>query len=289
MSHPRVVFLGAGGPFACLTLERLVKVGDIAAVVVPRARGRGLRQLPAAMRQRYATRHLRRIAGEHQIPVVIFGTDLRQFKADLLCTASFPHIVPPDMRAAGRLGAINVHSSLLPRHRGPDPIFWTYFDDDRTTGVTVHRMTDGVDDGDVIVQREVSVPRGMSGVDLYLRLANEAAEAMATAVSAIGNGTADRRPQGEGAPDPHPMQMTWRVDYASWPAERLQHFLAGYAFRKNAQLADGNGTVHSIGEVLRVESASHEATPGTFESRRGELKIHLANGAVVVRQRRSWR
>ncbi|MCU1227510.1 MAG: hypothetical protein JWO97_394 [Acidobacteria bacterium] len=289
MPRPRVVFPGAGGPFSCLVLERLTGVADVVAVVVPRGRGRGLRQVVATLRQRYATRALHRIAARHRIPVVVFGTDLHRFNADLLCTASFPHIIPAETRTSVRVGAINVHSSLLPRHRGPDPIFWTYFDDDRITGVTVHWMTDGVDDGDVIVQREVNIPRGMPGLDLYLRLANEAAEAMATAVSAIGNGSPSRTPQGDGTPDPHPMQMTWRIDYHSWPAERLYHFLAGYSFRKNARLADANGTIHNIGEVLRVEESANGVTPGTFEFRRNELMIYVGDGAVVVRQRRSWR
>jgi len=284
MPKPRIVFLGAGGPFSCLCLDRLVAVSDVAAVVVPRARGGGLRRIARQLRQRYATRALRKIARRNRIPVITFGADLRAFDADLLCTASFPHIIAPDVQSSARLGAINVHSSLLPRHRGPDPIFWTYFDDDRTTGVTVHWMTAGIDDGDLIVQREIDVPRGIDGLDLYLRLAREAAEALADAVVAIGDGTATRTPQPDATPQPHPSEMTWRVDYDAWPAERLFHFLRGYSIRAGASLADRHGALHRVGAVERFETTASGVTPGTFVIDGNQLTIHARDGIVVLRR-----
>ncbi|MEA2569308.1 MAG: methionyl-tRNA formyltransferase [Acidobacteriota bacterium] len=286
MPRPRLVFLGAGGPFSCLCLERLIEVADVAAVVMPKARGRGLGRVLRTLRQRYVTRGLRAIVRRHRIPTVIFGDDLRRFNADLLCTASFPHIVPSDLRAAARLGAINVHSSLLPRHRGPDPIFWTYFDDDRVTGVTVHWMTDRVDDGDVIVQRRIDVARGISGLDLYMQLANEAAEAMASAVAAVGDGSAKRTPQPDAPADPPPSQMTWRIDYEEWPAERIWHFLRGYSFRTGATLADRDGNLHRIGIVERYESKTHDQRPGTFTIDRAALTIYCRDGVVIARAAR---
>jgi methionyl-tRNA formyltransferase len=283
-AQPRIVFLGAGGPFSCACLTRLIAVGGVAAVVVPRATGRGPRRWLRALRQRMATRPLRSIARAHGIPVVAFGHDLRSFNADLICTASFPHLVGADMRSAATLGAINVHSSLLPRHRGPDPLFWTYFDDDRESGVTVHWMTDGIDDGDVVLQRRVDVPRGMPGRDLYLRLASEAAEAMADAVVAIGNGTATRTPQPDRASDPPPSRMTWAVDWKRWPAERVWHFLRGTSFRPGAVLADAAGQIHRVGEVIGYETAPHHEAPGTFRTAGDRLIIHCLDGTVTARR-----
>lgn len=279
----RLVFLGAGGPFSCLCLDRLASAAEVACVVVPRAGGRGVRRLIRAVLQRVATGRLRAVARRHSISVVTFGHDLRRFGADLIVAASFPHIVDARGRASARLGAINVHSSLLPRHRGPDPLFWTYFGDDRESGVTVHWMTDGVDDGDVIVQRRIDVPRGIGGRDLYMRLANEAAMALAEAVAAIGNGAAGRVPQAHAQADPSPAARTWRIDYGAWPAERVWHFLRGYSFRRGASLADRDGRLHLVSEPAGYEVKEHDQIPGTFLTEGKSLTIFCADGIVRIR------
>jgi methionyl-tRNA formyltransferase len=283
MSRLRVLFLGAGGPFSCTCLERLIPVADVAGVVVPRSSGRGLRGVIRGLRQRSATRPLRSIARRHAIPVVRFGDDLRPFRAEVLCTASFPHLIDAGTRSTAKLGAINVHSSLLPRHRGPDPLFWTYFDDDRESGITVHWMTDGIDDGDIIVQRRIDVPRGIGGRDLYMRLANEAAEALAEAVAAIGNGAAERVPQADAPADPSPAARTWSIDYDAWPAERVWHFLRGYSFRRGAAIADRNGRLHAVREPTGYEIREHDQIPGTFLTEGKSLTIFCADGIVRIR------
>jgi methionyl-tRNA formyltransferase len=286
MPSPRILFLGAGGPFSCSCLERLLTVAEVAAVVVPRARGGGLRHILRRVRQRYATRRLRDIALRERIPVVIFGEDLRSLNADLLCAASFPHIVSSDVRKAARLGAINVHSSLLPRHRGPDPIFWTYFDDDRITGVTVHWMADGIDDGDIILQQRVDVARGVSGLDLYMQLTAAAADALAMAVKTVGDGTAPRTPQIDGTYEPSPALMTWQIDYKTWSAERVWHFLRGWSFRPGATLTDRDGKSHRIAEVERYETTEHDLPNGTFVIDGTRATIYCRDGIVVAHHQR---
>src|ERR1051326_1425127 len=71
-------------------------------------------------------------------------------QCDLICVASFPRIIPPHILARAKRGGLNVHGALLPKHRGPDPLFRTYFDEDQEAGVTVHWMDEGVDSGDIV-------------------------------------------------------------------------------------------------------------------------------------------
>lgn len=278
------MLFGAGGPYSCRCLEGLISVAEVVAVVVPRTRGRGLWKLLRTLVQRRRTAALRQIARRTSIPVLAASDDLSNLRCDLLCTASFPEILNARIRGIATLGAINVHSSLLPRHRGPDPIFWTYHDDDRETGVTVHWLTHGVDDGDVILQRRLAIPRGLPGTELYGRLSVEAATGLSAAVTSIVAGSAERRAQPPAGSEPHSTGMTWSIDYSSWPAERLWHFLRGIAARRNAVIPDRNGRWFRIGGVVRHEESANNVPAGTIERRGKVLTIYCLDGVVTVRK-----
>src|SRR5262249_28490199 len=94
-----------------------------------------------------------RIAWDYCIPVFEAGrldapetlTTLGGCRADLICVACFPRIFPPLLRGLPRLGGLNVHPSLLPKNRGPVPLFWTFRHGDPSTGVSIHWLDSGID------------------------------------------------------------------------------------------------------------------------------------------------
>ena len=100
------------------------------------------------------------LAAQRDIPAYIVGDAsapaslalLAREKIDLVVVAFFNQLLKPAFLQVPRLGAINAHPSLLPTYRGPAPLFWTYRDNVRTTGLTVHRIAPGEDDGDVLLQ-----------------------------------------------------------------------------------------------------------------------------------------
>jgi methionyl-tRNA formyltransferase len=83
---------------------------------------------------------------------------LRNHPLDLLLVAGCSRILGPELLAVPRLGALNVHPSLLPAYRGREPLFWALLHGETKVGVTVHRMTGEVDAGPVLFQREIPVP-----------------------------------------------------------------------------------------------------------------------------------
>jgi len=99
-----------------------------------------------------------------------FATLLRAARPDLIVTLHFDQILAPATIAAARLGGINLHPSLLPRHRGPVPAFWALADGDRETGVSLHRLAPRIDAGALIAQRRVPLPPGMSALEAARRL-----------------------------------------------------------------------------------------------------------------------
>lgn len=260
----RVVLYASGSPASLTAFDAIEKVASVTDVVVPRARG-----VRAALTRHFRLRALRSHARARGLTIHEFRKDSPPPAADLLCVASFPHLIPADHVARAPLGAINIHPSLLPRHRGPDPLFWTYFDDDRTAGVTVHAIGKGVDDGDVLAQEEMPLPRGLRGFDLYFQLTNVGARLAASVVEQFERGTVIRTPQDESRAtvDPPPSERSWSIDYATWPAERLWHFLRGVDHRDGFTIADRDGKHHPIGNVLAYRNDDHGKPPGTIERR----------------------
>lgn len=254
----RVAFFGAGGPASQSALEALVSVAEVTAVVIP-----GASSWRKRLRLRKPTSAFREFVTSRQLRTVTFGQEFGE--CDLLCVAAFPRLIPASVRSRARLGAINVHPSLLPKHRGPDPLFWTYFDDDREAGVSLHWMSDGIDDGDLIAQDRVTLERGTTGLALYLDMARRGGDLIRKNVPRIERGSAARVAQDStlATREPAPSVRTWRVDYSTWTAERLWHFLRGVQHRDAFTLPDRDGRLHVTGDVTGYELELHDVAPGT--------------------------
>src|SRR5260370_26327805 len=82
---------------------------------------------------------------------------LAQWKPDLLVVAAYGQILSRDILGVPPLGGINVHASLLPKYRGAAPIAWAIYHGEKTTGVTIIKMTTGLDAGDMLAQLEIDI------------------------------------------------------------------------------------------------------------------------------------
>jgi methionyl-tRNA formyltransferase len=82
---------------------------------------------------------------------------VKSLKPDLLVSWFWTSLLPMDLMRAARLGGIGVHPSLLPRHRGPDPTFWAIAAGDTETGVTVHRLAEQYDTGDILAVEKLAI------------------------------------------------------------------------------------------------------------------------------------
>ena len=259
----RIVFFGTGSPLSLRALEALAPRG-VTTVVVPHG-----------WRRRRARKPLIALAKRLGIDVVSFA-DADRVRADLFCVAAFPHILPRALLEIPRFGALNVHPSLLPKHRGADPLFWTYFHDDAEAVASVHWIGDKVDGGDLVSQTAIPMKRGEPVAELYDRLSRAAATLLAEAVDAVANGTAARTPQDESrvTRDPSPRPGTFDLDFATWPAERVWHVVRGLGARRHDLLpvTHGPATRYSLGA----------SNPGTIEKTGDGYRVHCADGTVDV-------
>jgi methionyl-tRNA formyltransferase len=155
----RTVFIGSGG-FGRESLWRLADHPDVELVAIvtapPRAAGRGGRTTVTPIHE--AGRHLevRPILTPPRLRDRAAVADILALDPDLIVLADYGQIVPSELLDV-RHGALNLHPSLLPRHRGATPIPAAILAGDSETGVTLMRMDDGLDTGPIVAQTRVAL------------------------------------------------------------------------------------------------------------------------------------
>ena len=181
----RLVVMGTG-PFAVPMFQSLVaSPHDVVAVVTrPDRVARGRRPPPNPMRQ---------AAEQAGVPVLDPAdinaadacADVAALRPDLLVVCDYGQILSPAALSVASYGGINLHGSLLPRHRGAAPVQWALLEGDPTTGVSVIRMSPRLDAGAVIVSREQPIAADDTAATLEERLAAGGGEAVLAAIEAI--------------------------------------------------------------------------------------------------------
>lgn len=122
---------------------------------------------------------------------------LKQLRPDIIFICTFSQIVRNDVLKIPRYGCINIHAGLLPKYRGPASNFWVLFNGEQKTGITFHYVTEGIDDGDIILQRELRILPDDTENTLDIRLAKLGSESIREVIKQIENGTVKSRPQSE--------------------------------------------------------------------------------------------
>jgi folate-dependent phosphoribosylglycinamide formyltransferase PurN len=154
-------------------------------------------------------RSVKAIAQAHGIPLLTphdvnsadFLDALRARAPDLVISVACPQIFGAELLELPRLGCVNVHSALLPNYRGVLPTFWVLANNEHETGVTVHRMAEDLDSGEILVQRRVPITPDETLHSLMRRCKLVAAEAVLEAVTRFRSHRVEEfpNPAGEGS------------------------------------------------------------------------------------------
>jgi methionyl-tRNA formyltransferase len=285
----KVVFFGGLGAYSARHLEAIAAthrvVGTICGVERrgPRAavgrllRSVGLRSDPcgAVCRRRGIPRWFADRDGARAAALV------DELRPDVIGIAGYPWLLPATVWTRPPLGAFNSHASLLPRHRGVLPLFWIYYHDDRETGVTVHRVTDGADAGDIVAQTRFPLARGLPVDRLSELNAEHGSRLLAGALDAAQAGELRAAPQDDGAVTyaRRVAPGTPMLDRA-WDVERVWHFLAGLCPRFVEPLRDTDGRRVAYRAVCGYDRAAHDRAAGMVRRIDGSWRLYC-NGGVI--------
>jgi methionyl-tRNA formyltransferase len=169
----------------------------------PRDAPWGLRLLHGLRRTFAAPTALESVAAELHVPLLRawrldmpeFLARLRRLEPDVFVVAGYPEIFAPSVLAIPRHGCINVHASLLPRYRGPQPVAQALLHGEPYTGVTVHMMNERVDAGDILAQDVVPILDSDTVYTLAARLFELGGRLLVDVLERLALGTLQRRPQ----------------------------------------------------------------------------------------------
>jgi len=192
-----LVFCGTP-QFAVPTLEKLVAAGHSVPLVVtqpdrPRGRGMEVTVSPvkdAAIRLGIAVLQPAAIKNNTK-----FRDQLATIAPDAIIVVGYGRIIPQWMIDLPRLGNLNLHASLLPKYRGAAPIQWAIAYGESVTGVTTMRIDAGLDTGDILMQREMSIGQDDTAETLGPKLASIGADLMVETLRAFDDGKVRPTPQ----------------------------------------------------------------------------------------------
>lgn len=230
-----------------------------------------------------------RLALRRRIPVVwLEGTQAEHLKRvgalepDLIIACGFSIIFKKPLLDLPRIGCINVHSSLLPRHRGPAPFAHVILAGDTESGITFHAMDAGIDTGPILDQGRFEVGRDDTGMSVYRNCCELARERIVDVVDRIEGEGLRGTPQGEdeASYDPPVTREDFALDW-SRPAEELERIVRASDAYYPATFPHGRKTI----QVTQAEAGPGAADeePGTLVGLAPCPRIATGSGTLIIR------
>ena len=222
----RIVFMGTPD-FAAASLQKLIdEKYDIAAVFTPpdKPRNRGM-SLSFSPVKELALQNGLDVYQPTKLRDGSFTELLRSLKPDVLVVVAYGRILPEDALSVPTYGAVNVHSSLLPKYRGAAPVQWAVLNGDTVTGVSTMYLAPEMDTGDVIFTEKTEIGEFETSGELFERLMVMGAELLHKTLRAIENGTAPRSKQDESQASYVTMldKSMSPIDWSRSPREIVKH------------------------------------------------------------------
>lgn len=165
----------------------------------------------------------------------VFESWVRSKNPDIVAVYSMSRLLKENIISIPKFGVVNLHSSLLPAYRGPNPVFWMYYNMEKYGGFTVHYITKREDDGNIIFQEWYDIPLGSDGPELYNKKVKTIGVPLTiNAIDAIERGDAPEICQPADSPTMRarnilPEEQKNIIDWEKWDIERIWHILRGYA------------------------------------------------------------
>ena len=186
----KVIFMGTP-EFSCPTLQKLIDDSEIEIVAVytkePKIAGRG-HKITNSPIHNLALKNNLKVITPKTLKTPETQAEFINFKADAAVVVAYGLILPKAILEGTKLGCINIHPSLLPRWRGAAPIQHTIIEGDKETGITIIKMDEGIDSGNIITQEKFTLDNQISSQELEDKLADMGADILLKTLKEINHG-----------------------------------------------------------------------------------------------------
>ncbi|MBU2229050.1 methionyl-tRNA formyltransferase [Patescibacteria group bacterium] len=279
----RVAFFGTPN-FAVPALKALLKMSELTMVTVVTQPDK-----PVGRKQEIISPPVKKIAEKHQVPVcqpdriksVKFEKCVREVDLDVAIVVAYGKIIPQKLLDIPRLGWLNIHGSLLPKYRGAAPIQAAILDGEKETGVTLMKINEGLDTGDIIARKITSIDPTENFESLHDKLASLGADLLVESLLDYLNGKLKPEPQENSIATETAIikkddgKINWTKD-----AEHIERHIRAYNPWPGAFCKHNSKTfkVHSA-ELL---SESIHLSPGKVIYEDGSLIVGCGNGSLKL-------
>lgn len=212
----RVVFMGTPD-FAVGTLEAIIAAGhEVVGVVTQpdKSKGRSKALVPTPVKEVALAHGIdvfqpKRVRNEESIATI------KAMNPEVIVVVAFGQIIPKEILEMAPYGCLNVHGSLLPAYRGAAPIQWSVLNGDKESGVTIMRMDEGLDTGDMISKVVVPLDEKETSESLFDKLAAAGAKLLVETLPKVADGTAVYEKQPEESTTPYACMISKQIDRKS--------------------------------------------------------------------------
>ncbi len=272
-------------PFAVPSLDALAACSDLVGVVSQpdRPQGRGLRSAPSPVAASALARGVPLLRPAKLRDPEVMPT-LQAWAPDVIVVAAYGKILPAAILALPRLAPLNVHASLLPRHRGAAPIAAAILAGDLETGITIMLMSEGMDEGDVLLQTALPIAPDDTTATLTERLAALGGTALSAALGRVRAGGLVATPQDASLATYAP-RLTKEAGRVRWdePASLIARRVRAFTPWPSAFALWRGKTIKIL--AARADNATEAATAAAGEA--GTISdvgatIHVRTGAGAI-------
>jgi len=210
--------------------------------------------------------------------------EIRALKPDVIVVMAYGQILPRDVLEIPKIACLNLHASLLPRWRGAAPIQAAIAAGDRGTGITVMYVDEGLDNGDILLQRRIDILPVETRGSLHDRLAKVAPEALLESLELLAKGSAPRMPQDNALATyaPKLKREDGKIDWTD-PADAIERKIRAFDPWPGAFMTISTNGAHNL-KIFSATVVGLRGTPGEILKRDNELVVAAGKDALFLRE-----
>ncbi|MCM8784735.1 MAG: methionyl-tRNA formyltransferase [Candidatus Omnitrophica bacterium] len=264
----KIIFFGSDN-FGIPSVEILKRNFELVAVVTApdKPKGRGLKISPNPVKEWAIANGINVYQPEKFEESFI--DKIKKISPDLIVLISYGKILPSSILNIPKITSINVHPSLLPKYRGPAPIEWALINGETKTGITLIKMDENIDTGQIIIQKEVEISPFDNAFTLKNRLSILAAEVLYKGIEIIKQGGKTYLQKGESS---YARKLKKEDGLIKWeePAEKIHNLVRGVIIWPTAYTYLPTNSVKKIIKIYKTEIGNKE---GKFGEKGEIIKI----------------
>lgn len=203
---------------------------------------------------------------------------IQSLAPDAIVVAAYGKILPKTILDYPKLGCINIHASLLPKYRGAAPIQWSVLNGEKETGVTIMKMDEGIDTGDIIFCRSIPIEEDDTALSMFEKLSDLGAEMITDAMEKIEKGEYTLTPQDESLSSYSPMikKEMGQIDWTK-SGTQIHNLVRGMYDWPIAYTKLGSKTL----KIYKSRKSSLSGTPGEIISL-SPLTVACGSGSIEI-------